>query len=352
MNLKTKVKILAPLKKSFIGHFFRFAKGLKTYRHELVKKRLAEKTPQERRKDIRRMLLFCYKNFFTPYEYYLLGIDKKTDEEALTYISDCMKDDYCFRLNDPGNKIIFDDKMLTFQKFRKYYKRDMIKYVPGSTECDKNMAGFIEKNRRFIVKPSNAGRGKGIAIFECANADEIPSFMRKLQLQYPHGFIAEELIVQSKEIAVFHPASLNTVRMPTMKIGNEVRIFHPWFRCGQGNAIIDNASAGGIASLINPENGIIIASGDELGNAFELHPDTKIAFKGFSIPRWREAIDLVKELSWVVPNTNYIAWDIALTDKGWVIVEGNAHGQFLQQQMLMDKGLKPEVDLICKKLSI
>lgn len=44
---------------------------------------------------------------------------------------------------------------------------------------------------------------------------------------------------------------------------------------------------------------------------------------GFEIPKYKEVIDFVKELGVVVPKVRYVGWDIAITNNGPVVVEGN-----------------------------
>lgn len=39
----------------------------------------------------------------------------------------------------------------------------------------------------------------------------------------------------------------------------------------------------------------------------------------------------------------YIGWDFALTERGWVLIEGN-WGQYVAQQSALGKGLRTEFD--------
>ena len=47
----------------------------------------------------------------------------------------------------------------------------------------------------------------------------------------------------------------------------------------------------------------------------------------------------------------YAGWDLALTEKGWVMVEGNARGQFVWQ-IPMQKGFMKEANQILKRLKM
>ena len=70
---------------------------------------------------------------------------------------------------------------------------------------------------------------------------------------------------------------------------------------------------------------------------------------GWQVPCWQEAVDLVKQLAMVVPSNRYAGWDIALTDKGWCMVEGNSRGQFIWQ-IADHAGCKDEIDRIMAEL--
>jgi hypothetical protein len=148
--------------------------------------------------------------------------------------------------------------------------------------------------------------------------------------------VIEELIIQAKELAAFHPNSVNTIRMPVVKSKDSktLTIFHPFFRMGRGHSIVDNGGAGGIFACVDVESGIINTEGvDEFSdNEYIFHPDTHYQIVGFKIPRWDEAIELAKEASCQTTN-RYTGWDLALTEQGWVIVEGNECGQFIAQQI-------------------
>lgn len=107
---------------------------------------------------------------------------------------------------------------------------------------------------------------------------------------------------------------------------------------------MDNASSGGIIVPVDAETGICVKEGvDERGNHYVLHPNTGVALPGFRVPRWEEAVSLAKELAHVVKGNHYVGWDLALTEEGWVMVEGNPRGQFIMQ-IATKQGVKDEIE--------
>ena len=82
--------------------------------------------------------------------------------------------------------------------------------------------------------------------------------------------------------------------------------------------------------------------GDEFGEIYEKHPDSGIDLKGFQVPRWEEMTSFCKEAAKKCKTLGYLAWDMALTEKGWLVIEVNEVGQILLPQMVYEKGLKKQ----------
>lgn len=79
---------------------------------------------------------------------------------------------------------------------------------------------------------------------------------------------------------------------------------------------------------------------NEHGDLKESHPDSNIKFKGFKVPRWNELVMLATKCHRQIPDHKYVGWDFALTENGWVLLEGN-WGQMVVQ-IPMKKGIKKE----------
>ena len=94
---------------------------------------------------------------------------------------------------------------------------------------------------------------------------------------------------------------------------------------------------------INQETGEIITDAiDEKGHVFVSHPDSKVTFRGFRIPQWDSIVEIIKDAHLALPDDQvYVAFDLALSDKGWCIVEGN-WGDWILQQASLQRGLKNE----------
>jgi hypothetical protein len=121
--------------------------------------------------------------------------------------------------------------------------------------------------------------------------------------------------------------SVNTIRIDTyLDKANTAHILSAIVRFGTGNTFTDNTHTGGFYVSLNLKSGKLQGVGRQDiikgGEEFTEHPDSKMTLEGFEIPFYKEALELVKKATVVLPN-RIIGWDIAITNNGPVIIEGN-----------------------------
>lgn len=288
---------------------------------------------------------------FSADEYFCYNFREKSEEERKTFCADLTRIDICESLNRPENRVIFNDKMKTYTYFGKYYGRDFCG-VKSAKDVE-SFKAFVVKHKKFLLKPSESSCGQGIRLLDLTDCGDVDTQIKSLLNQYcsqgGDGFVAEELIVQVPELAQFHPESVNTIRVATVRFDDGAEVIASFLRMGCGGSIVDNVGFGGVFGVLDISTGEIVAVSDKGGNKFTNHPDTGVAMLGFKIPRWEEAKALAQELATVVPSNRYTGWDLALTEKGWIMVEGNASGQFVWQ-IPTQKGFMNEVNQILHRL--
>lgn len=158
------------------------------------------------------------------------------------------------------------------------------------------------------------------------------------------------MIDQADETACIHIQSVNTVRVLTFTINNKVDILASAWRIGSGGAIKDNAGSSGMYAFVNPQSGIVeTVAINYNGSHFEKQPDSGLVFKGFKMPFWKDAVSLIEEKAISIHGTTLIAWDIAYSKKGWVMVEANENGAFSILQSNKKEGLKDTLYLYMDK---
>jgi len=156
------------------------------------------------------------------------------------------------------------------------------------------------------------------------------TYTRQLKTEYENLMLGDythtEAVEQHPAINAIYGKSINTLRILTHKDKDNVDIISSFIRLGAGGSIVDNGSSGGLFVGIEQESGALkrTAYRDMKfgGGEFGVHPDTGFRFEDFEIPYFKEACELAEKAARYIPN-GFIGWDIALTENGPTIIEGN-----------------------------
>lgn len=85
-----------------------------------------------------------------------------------------------------------------------------------------------------------------------------------------------------------------------------------------------NFSSGGLACSVDIETGIIITPlMNKQFAPFFYHLITNKKIIGLEIPFWNIVKSEVKEMACLLPNNNYVGWDIAITSDSIKVIEAN-----------------------------
>lgn len=278
-----------------------------------------------------------------PTEYFCYDFFSKKDFERERYLPRKQKDELLISQIGDGWKKSLDfikDKNLFYQKMKQFFKRET---CPIESVKDKDeFCRIFSKYGCLMVKPTRGGCGSGIEIISLSdyNGNAGAAFDKLLSLG---SFIAEEIVEQDSRISRFNSSSLNTFRIPTFRTKDGIKIFYPSIRIGRAGSIVDNAGAGGTFAAIDAETGVIITDGfDKHGHHFKKHPDSNIEYKGVKIPEWDNLKKIVTEIHNAMPiEHKYVAYDMALSTRGWVVIEAN-WGEISMPQIEFNKGLKED----------
>ena len=91
---------------------------------------------------------------------------------------------------------------------------------------------------------------------------------------------------------------------------------------------------------------------DEFDHRYEAHPDSGVVFKGYQLPQWEQMKEICREMSAKMTQVGFIGWDMAHTDEGWVLIEGNGMGQLIGPQTVWKRGLKAELDAMMQDMEL
>lgn len=314
-------------------------------RWAMIERYLGNGVSEKEKRHIARRMRYAFLRYGWKFdEYFMWDFENLTHKERKSFVPDLYKDYFCDRVNPQEYHKLFMDKGETYKRFSKYYKRNAC-VVHSWAQDGQAFVSFAKDAKDIIVKPLKESMGNGIKIFRNVN----DAIVQVIKDEYPKDFIAEELIRQVDELSSLYPNSVNTVRITTLVIGDQVEIIRPFMKIGRGGCEVDNGGKGGLLCALDKEVGCITAVKDEMCVNYEVHPDTGETLIGFTLPLWKEAISMAKELALVIPECAYVGWDLALTDQGWVMVEGNSRGMFVGFQLPEMNGFRAEYDELMKK---
>ncbi len=286
-------------------------------------------------------------------EYFYLNFYKLLHSEKVKYITHKKRLNLIYQVNDFNKRYICDDKYETYKIYEPFYLREMIS-ISGKEDFEK-FQSFAQKHKEFVVKQNNSCCAIGVFKVSVKDDKDIEKVFKELitdkDLLNKGNIIIEELIIQDNSIGVFHPTSINGIRVTTMRKKHKVRIIHPWIKIGANGTFVASAVMGGVDVGINARNGKIITNGfGELGEEYTEHPNSKVKFLGYKIPHWSELRKLSRKLALIMPTgINYIGWDFVLTPKGWCVMEANFSGDSMWQLFLKKPCLNEfERQLGCK----
>ncbi|PTM04685.1 MAG: hexapeptide transferase [Bacteroidetes bacterium] len=278
----------------------------------------------------------------SPLEYFQYNFPVLGKAERKKWAGNGYMHEYQRQMNPLGareilrNKIVFHEAYAKLVKHR-FYSLKVLKEKP-------ELADFLFKDRakKWVSKSSTGQCGLGIEIF---NLEEITSWEQLLKRMEKKGNdMLEEFIQQHDDLEALAPGGLNTLRVITQINKNaEVDILGVRLRLNVGN-FVDNLAAGNLGTAVDVFSGQLCSNGvysDIRKQEESHHPISKKPIKGFEIPFYKESLDLAIKAALLYPENRSIGWDIAITNTGPDIIEGNHDWCKLLWQLPNNIGLKP-----------
>ena len=251
-------------------------------------------------------------------EYMIFGFYALPLREQKRFLTDA-EATRLMRLCNAESEPYLKNKVCFLRTFSRYAARDWL-YLPESTE--EAFRAFVSAHGTVALKPAASSWGIG---FRKLSVEELAREEGLFERLAGEDYLAEEYLVADDSLARYHPDSLNTVRIITMRSDARFAVLGAGLRTGNNGLPVDNAHGGGIFCEIDPQTGVIQTDGlDEYGNHYTAHPMTGIAFRGEQIPRWSEMLDLCRSASMTLPFLHVVGWDVTILRDGRLeLIEGN-----------------------------
>lgn len=262
-------------------------------------------------------IIECAKKYQAGYmDYDLFEMYNMSDKERETVLTRGKNNELIRYFNQKDKIHFFHNKDEFNKKFQKFLNRDYLLL----NDNENQFSAFFKEKKEIIAKPISGSCGKGIEKLQYHRKEVHSNYELCKENQL---CLIEEVIHQHPDMNVLNDKAVNTVRIVTIYANKKTHIMAAYLRIGV-NDIVDNFNHGGMVVPIDLDTGIIHdVAVDKKGNTYRKHPVTKTPIIGFQIPLWNSVLKLVTEALKIVPEVGMVGWDVAISDKGPVLVEGN-----------------------------
>ena len=253
----------------------------------------------------------------------------KNSKERKQYVSTKTENKFYETVSPSAYKKRYTIKPDFLADFKDFTKRDFI--VPKEDNYNEFLE-FLDKHEVFMSKPYD---GLGGADVKKEYSKDIENKEVYFNNAIKNRIFLEELVKQHPDMNKLCEKSVNTMRIMTFNDHGKSRIIWMGLRVGNGINSIDNFHAKGMAVNIDINTGKLVGNAiDKNLNEYEEHPFTHVKFDGFQIPCFEEAKKMVLEASLRSDKILVVGWDVAISDRGPVIIEGNRRPGFDIVQVL------------------
>lgn len=188
---------------------------------------------------------------------------------------------------------------------------------------------LVNRQLDVFVKDLLGECAKGVFSLKTDNGvllvDGIKKDIQQFRMQLSAINIIQKRIRQHSKMSTLYPKSVNTIRLLSIHHPDGIQPLAAILRMG-ANGVCDNLTAGGVAAGINMETGKLTRYGvmrPDFGRMTDRHPVSGTIFENFEVPFFREAVETISRLHKFFYGIKCIGWDIAITENGPVIIEGN-----------------------------
>jgi glutathione synthase/RimK-type ligase-like ATP-grasp enzyme len=240
-----------------------------------------------------------------------------TRAERETFMTHPVSNQISQKYDHPDYRHIFQDKVEFDGVFSEFLRREWMVVEAENADA---VRAFAERLGTIVTKEPVGQAGTGVHRYHASEVDDWAEFHRGL---WERGeLLIEEVISQHPDLAAVCAGTVNTTRVTAFFDGERTHILAMAQKFGRG-AVSDQMTFGGFYTMLD-ESGHAVGPGyDSHGHVHEKHPDSGFPIADFQLPLIDEVKAFVDQVARVVPQVQYVGWDIVVTPDGPVLVEGN-----------------------------
>lgn len=214
----------------------------------------------------------------------------------------------------------------------------------------KPVRGAQGRNAYSVSAPGPDGRS---LVLSSGEAVDLHEFVAGLDTREQNGWLFQERLHSDAVIARFSGNRLTSLRIIVIMNPDGPEILGAVWKIPTGNNITDNFSVGhsgnmiGGIDLVTGRIGDMVQGAGWKNIATTHHPDTgadldTAGFVDRCLPNWNEAKASCLEYAALFPDLRLQHWDIAMTDRGPLILEINVEGGMRTHQIVNRRGIVDE----------
>ena len=250
------------------------------------------------------------------------------EDRSVPYLSDAAVERHVPRINAPTAQGLLEDKLVFYEAL---VARGLAAQAPEvfgvvvGGRFRPRVPSSVHRLRaqdRVVVKPVRGSGGRGVRVVSG------PDIVASVEAA-GSGVLVQELITGARDWAGSSERCLNTVRLVVLRLDDGSPLLagavHRFGTAASG--FVDNVSAGGLCSRIDLDDGRL---GPAVGLPrraerveHDVHPDTGRRLTGATVPQWQQVRELALDLMAHFPEADHVGWDVCLSDRGPLVVEGN-----------------------------
>lgn len=193
--------------------------------------------------------------------------------------------------------------------------------VPVEYDTLKEVLAALDAGERVIAKRSISSKGRGNVVLE---PDSARDDVRKMFSEAHSVF--QKVMPQSSNLDVFNPASRNTLRIITARVGDELKILSTYGKFSvKSSELQDNIALGGVAAPVASSGALRGYGLDWNLNVVKTNPVNEYTLADLEWPCVKQSQDLVLQVHSNIGQFGVIGWDVLIgANEQPILLEANS----------------------------
>ncbi|MCK5691782.1 MAG: hypothetical protein KAI08_03005 [Bacteroidales bacterium] len=320
-----------------------YTRGLDRAKYRLFLNHAAKTTGRSKPSLVFDMLVSVFRHNISLLDYFYFRFYKLERSERLKWAGTGYLYEYQLKMNPRQTRMVLEDKIQFLERYKPFISRKHadIQTVKEDREILNDLLG--NDSGRLVLKGSHGQVGAEVEVVSCSDftAPDLLAYMQEKNFD-----LLEEYVIQHPTIMALSSTGLNTLRVFTQIQEGEIHFLGARFRISV-NSPVDNMGAGNLAAPVNLDTGVLSGPGvysDITREDEAVHPVSGQSITGFTVPFWEEVLDLSTRAALHTRENRSVGWDIAITENGPELIEGNHNWCKLLWQLPVKEGLKKELE--------